>query len=84
MLCEYGCGQEAIRKLRFTARKTMMVAQQLYEGIDLGPGIFYVVAQAHQRVEGAEKPDQRQGEKNNKYDEGHDAGSNKHSCILTE
>ncbi len=30
--------QEAIRKLRFTARKTMMVAQQLYEGIDLGPG----------------------------------------------
>jgi DNA topoisomerase-1 len=30
--------QEAIRKLRFSARKTMMVAQQLYEGIDLGPG----------------------------------------------
>ncbi|MGB5750989.1 MAG: type I DNA topoisomerase, partial [Desulfobacterales bacterium] len=30
--------QEAIRKLRFTARKTMMIAQQLYEGIDLGPG----------------------------------------------
>jgi DNA topoisomerase-1 len=30
--------QEAIRKLRFTARKTMLVAQQLYEGIDLGPG----------------------------------------------
>ena len=30
--------QEAIRKLRFTARKTMMVAQQLYEGIELGPG----------------------------------------------
>jgi DNA topoisomerase-1 len=30
--------QEAIRKLRFTAKKTMMVAQQLYEGIDLGPG----------------------------------------------
>jgi DNA topoisomerase-1 len=30
--------QEAIRKLRFTARKTMIVAQQLYEGIDLGPG----------------------------------------------
>ncbi len=30
--------QEAIRKLRFSARKAMMVAQQLYEGIDLGPG----------------------------------------------
>ncbi len=30
--------QEAIRKLRFSARKTMIVAQQLYEGIDLGPG----------------------------------------------
>ncbi len=30
--------QEAIYKLRFSARKTMSVAQQLYEGIDLGPG----------------------------------------------
>ncbi len=30
--------QEAIRKLRFSARKTMMVAQQLYEGIELGGG----------------------------------------------
>ncbi len=30
--------QEAIHKLRFSARKTMMIAQQLYEGIDLGPG----------------------------------------------
>ncbi len=30
--------QEAIRKLRFSAKKTMQVAQQLYEGIDLGPG----------------------------------------------
>ena len=30
--------QEAIRKLRFSARKTMTIAQQLYEGIDLGPG----------------------------------------------
>lgn len=30
--------QEAIRKLRFSAKKTMLVAQQLYEGIDLGPG----------------------------------------------
>ncbi len=30
--------QEAARKLNFRARKTMMVAQQLYEGIDLGRG----------------------------------------------
>lgn len=28
--------QEAYRKLNFTARKTMTVAQQLYEGLDLG------------------------------------------------
>jgi len=30
--------QEAIRRLRFSARKTMIVAQQLYEGIELGDG----------------------------------------------
>lgn len=30
--------QEAIRKLRFTAKKTMAVAQKLYEGVDLGTG----------------------------------------------
>jgi DNA topoisomerase-1 len=30
--------QEAIRKLRFSAKKTMMVAQQLYEGVELSPG----------------------------------------------
>lgn len=29
--------QEAIRKLRFSAKKAMSVAQQLYEGIELGP-----------------------------------------------
>ena len=28
--------QEAVRKLRFTAKKTMQVAQQLYEGIEIG------------------------------------------------
>ena len=28
--------QEAARKLRFTAKKTMMVAQKLYEGLDIG------------------------------------------------
>lgn len=30
--------QDAARKLGFSARKTMMVAQQLYEGIDIGTG----------------------------------------------
>lgn len=30
--------QEAARKLKFRARKTMMIAQQLYEGIELGKG----------------------------------------------
>ncbi len=29
--------QEAARKLNFSARKTMVVAQQLYEGVELGP-----------------------------------------------
>jgi DNA topoisomerase-1 len=29
--------QDASRRLRFSARRTMRVAQQLYEGIDLGP-----------------------------------------------
>lgn len=29
--------QEAARKLNFGARKTMLVAQQLYEGLELGP-----------------------------------------------
>jgi DNA topoisomerase I len=28
--------QEAVRKLRFPTKKTMMIAQQLYEGIELG------------------------------------------------
>lgn len=30
--------QEAIRRLGFSAKKTMAVAQQLYEGLELGPG----------------------------------------------
>ncbi|MBU1169882.1 MAG: type I DNA topoisomerase [Proteobacteria bacterium] len=30
--------QEAINRLKFTASKTMLVAQQLYEGIELEPG----------------------------------------------
>ncbi|HAR94891.1 MAG TPA: type I DNA topoisomerase [Deltaproteobacteria bacterium] len=30
--------QEAVRKLRFSSKKTMMVAQKLYEGVDVGKG----------------------------------------------
>ena len=30
--------QEAINRLGFSAKKTMTIAQQLYEGIDIGPG----------------------------------------------
>ena len=30
--------QDAVRKLGFTTKKTMLVAQQLYEGIDIGKG----------------------------------------------
>ena len=29
--------QDAARRLRFSAKKTMMLAQQLYEGVELGP-----------------------------------------------
>jgi len=29
--------QEAYRRLKFSAKRTMMVAQQLYEGVELGP-----------------------------------------------
>ena len=36
--------QEAARKLGFTARKTMMVAQQLYEGIDIGSGTMGLIS----------------------------------------
>jgi DNA topoisomerase I len=36
--------QEAARKLGFTARKTMTVAQQLYEGIDIGSGTVGLIS----------------------------------------
>ena len=35
--------QEAVRKLRFSAQKAMRVAQQLYEGIDLGDGAIGLI-----------------------------------------
>lgn len=36
--------QEAARKLGFTARKSMMIAQQLYEGIDIGTGTVGLIS----------------------------------------
>ncbi|MBA3537454.1 MAG: type I DNA topoisomerase, partial [Tatlockia sp.] len=36
--------QEAARKLGFTARKTMMISQQLYEGIDIGSGTMGLIS----------------------------------------
>ncbi len=36
--------QEAARKFGFTARKTMMIAQQLYEGIDIGSGTVGLIS----------------------------------------
>ncbi len=36
--------QEAARKLGFTAKKTMMVAQQLYEGVDIGSGTVGLIS----------------------------------------
>ncbi len=35
--------QEASRKLGFSARKTMSVAQQLYEGLDVGEGLIGLI-----------------------------------------
>lgn len=35
--------QEGVRKLGFTAQKTMRVAQQLYEGIDVGEGAIGLI-----------------------------------------
>ena len=36
--------QEAARKLGFTAKRTMMIAQQLYEGIDVGEGAVGLIS----------------------------------------
>ena len=51
--------QEAYRKLNFTARKTMMIAQQLYEGLDLGKegtsGLVTYIRTDSARVSGTAK-----------------------------
>ncbi len=56
--------QEASRKLNFTARKTMVVAQQLYEGLDIGSegttGLITYIRTDSQRVSEAAKQEARQ------------------------
>lgn len=56
--------QEAARKLNFKAAKTMMLAQQLYEGIDLGPegstGLITYMRTDSTRVSNVAKEEARQ------------------------
>jgi len=55
--------QEAYRKLNFTARKTMSVAQQLYEGLELGKegstGLITYIRTDSTRVSAAAKEEAR-------------------------
>ena len=55
--------QEAYKKLNFTARKTMMVAQQLYEGLELGKegaaGIVTYIRTDSTRISDASRDDAR-------------------------
>ncbi|ELK45757.1 type I DNA topoisomerase [Halobacillus sp. ACCC02827] len=62
--------QEAARKLNFRAKKTMMIAQQLYEGIDLGgkqgtTGLITYMRTDSTRLSNSAKEDAKQ------YVEGH-------------
>ncbi|ACV62107.1 DNA topoisomerase I [Desulfofarcimen acetoxidans DSM 771] len=56
--------QEAYRKLNFTARKTMVVAQQLYEGLDLGKegstGLVTYIRTDSTRVSGTAKEEAKE------------------------
>ena len=55
--------QEAARKLGFSAQKTMRVAQQLYEGVDIGEGavglITYMRTDSLNLVAGSHRPNSR-------------------------
>ena len=55
--------QEAARKLGFSAQKTMRVAQQLYEGVDIGEGavglITYMRTDSLNLAQEADRPDTR-------------------------
>jgi len=52
--------QEASRRLRFTARRTMRCAQQLYEGIDLGDGSVGLIT--YMRTDSVNVSEQAQAE----------------------
>ncbi|MYL19181.1 type I DNA topoisomerase [Halobacillus litoralis] len=62
--------QEAARKLNFRAKKTMMIAQQLYEGIDLGgkqgiTGLITYMRTDSTRLSNSAKDDAKQYVENN-------------------
>ena len=62
--------QEAARKLNFRAKKTMMIAQQLYEGIDLGgkqgtTGLITYMRTDSTRLSNSAKEDAKQYVENN-------------------
>ncbi|WP_028782775.1 type I DNA topoisomerase [Thalassobacillus devorans] len=54
--------QEAARKLNFRAKKTMMIAQQLYEGIDLGKKEGTVGLITYMRTDSTRLSDSAKGE----------------------
>jgi DNA topoisomerase-1 len=54
--------QEASRRLRFTPRRTMRIAQQLYEGIDLEKGNGTVGLITYMRTDSTNVADQAQAE----------------------
>ncbi|MGY3749447.1 type I DNA topoisomerase [Vagococcus acidifermentans] len=73
--------QEAARKLNFRTRKTMMVAQQLYEGINLGKGQGIVGLITYMRTDSTRLSDTAKAESRtfieNTYGEGYYGGKNK-------
>ncbi len=73
--------QEAARKLNFRTRKTMMVAQQLYEGINLGKGQGIVGLITYMRTDSTRLSDTAKAESRtfieNTYGEAYYGGKNK-------
>jgi DNA topoisomerase-1 len=63
--------QEAARRLRFTTQRTMRVAQQLYEGVDIGSGnqglITYMRTAEIRKIAGKEYGDGKLPDKPNFY-----------------
>ncbi len=61
--------QEAARKLNFRAKKTMMLAQQLYEGIDIGKKVGTVGLITYMRTDSTRISDSAKAEANNYINE---------------